>query len=91
MRPDSDWLRRLAAVEPPNRSAGFTCFYSHCDNVVMPASSATLAGADNRHLSGIAHLQMIDRPEVFAELMRWLEQPVVVGIPPDERSATRLP
>jgi len=49
-----------------------TCYYSHCDNIVFPASRATLEGADNRHLPGVAHVQMADHPEPRAELLRRL-------------------
>lgn len=70
MRPGSDWLRALAAREPAERRARFTCFYGHADNIVFPASTATLAGADNRHLSGVAHVQMLFEPAVFAEVLR---------------------
>lgn len=70
---DSDWLRQLARDEAPSRYAAFTCFWSHCDNVVFPASTATLPGADNRHVQGAAHVQMICRAEVFEEMLRWLE------------------
>ena len=52
MRLDGPWLRALAAAEPPERYRRFTCFYSHCDNIVLPCSAATLPGADNRHLRG---------------------------------------
>ena len=72
MRRFSPWLRDLRAREPAGRAAHFTCFYSHCDNIVFPASMATLDGADNRHLPGVAHVQMADRPEPWAELQRWL-------------------
>ncbi|MBC7939908.1 MAG: alpha/beta hydrolase, partial [Chitinophagaceae bacterium] len=69
----SGWLRTLVQREPSSRAARFTCFYSHCDNVVFPPSTATLPGADNRHLSGVAHVRMADRPEPFEELQRWLQ------------------
>lgn len=72
MRQQSGWLRQLAAREPAGRSARFTCFYGHCDNIVFPPSTATLPGADNRHLSGVAHVHMVQRPEPFEEVMRWL-------------------
>ena len=68
----SRWLQALAAREPASRASRFTCFYSHCDNIVFPPATATLAGADNRHLPGVPHVQMADRPEPFAELERWL-------------------
>ena len=72
MQQISRWLQSLAAREPAGRASSFTCFYSHCDNIVFPAATATLPGADNRHLPGVAHVHMADRPEPFAELQRWL-------------------
>ncbi len=75
MRRANPWLRALASAEPPQRLAAFTCFYSHCDNIVFPATTATLTGADNRHLPGTAHLHLVERPEVFEEVMRRLASP----------------
>ncbi len=72
MRQQSPWLRALQAREPAGRAQRFTCFYSHCDNIVFPPSTATLAGADNRHIPGVAHVHMADRPEPWAELQRLL-------------------
>jgi triacylglycerol esterase/lipase EstA (alpha/beta hydrolase family) len=70
MRLGSDWLARLAASESPASRARFTCFWSHCDNIVFPTRSATLGGADNRHLAVTPHVQMVDHPEVFDEVLR---------------------
>ena len=70
MRPGSAWLAALAAQESAARRALFTCFYGHADNLVFPAGNATLAGADNRHLPGVAHLQMLFVPAVLAEVLR---------------------
>ncbi|MBI5716824.1 MAG: permease [Burkholderiales bacterium] len=72
MRRGSAWLRALAAREPAGRGARFTCFYSHCDNIVFPPATATLPEADNRHLPGVAHVHMADRPEPWQELLRWI-------------------
>lgn len=72
MQLDSPWLQALAAREPAQRSARFTCFYGHCDNIVFPPSVATLPGADNRHLPGTAHVHMAARPEPWAEALRRL-------------------
>ena len=72
MRQGHRWLAELAAREPAARSARFTCFYGHADNIVFPASMATLPGADNRHLAGVAHVAMAFRPEVFNEVLRLL-------------------
>ena len=69
MRRHSPWLKALVRSEPADRYTSFTCFFSNCDNIVMPASSATLRGADNRHLPGVAHVQMASDERVFCELL----------------------
>jgi predicted alpha/beta hydrolase family esterase len=73
MRRDSRWLQSLRECEPAARASQATCFYSHCDNIVFPASSATWPGADNRHLAAVAHVHMADHPEPYAELLRRLQ------------------
>jgi len=73
MRWNSSWLATLAAQEPPGRYRRFTCFYGHCDNIVFPCSTATLPGADNRHLRGHAHVHMLRHPDVLAEVMKRLQ------------------
>jgi triacylglycerol lipase len=70
MRRGSDWLRALAEGEADGRRRHFTCFYSHCDNIVMPASTAVLPGADNRHVDGMPHIALVYAPEVWAEVLR---------------------
>ncbi len=73
MRRHSPWLEQLTASEPPERWRRFTCFYGHCDNIVFPVSTATLPGADNRHLRGHGHVHMLRHPAVLAEVLRRLE------------------
>jgi pimeloyl-ACP methyl ester carboxylesterase len=60
------WLRALEQSEDSALHARFTCWYSNCDNIVFPASTATLAGADNRLVRGVAHVQLAFRPEVMS-------------------------
>src|SRR5204862_5645408 len=72
MRLGSAWQQQLAAGEPPQRFQRFTCFYGHCDNIVFPASTATLPGADNKHMPGVAHVQMAHQDAVFGEVLRWV-------------------
>jgi pimeloyl-ACP methyl ester carboxylesterase len=81
MREQSRWLAALAAHESGRPPVGFTCFHSHCDNIVFPASSATLDGADNRHLPAIAHVHMAFAEEVFDEALRRLGAAVPGGRP----------
>jgi pimeloyl-ACP methyl ester carboxylesterase len=62
MRLASDWQTGLDAEMPEGRHALFTCWYSNSDNIVFPASTATLPGADNRLIRGKAHVQMAFAP-----------------------------
>lgn len=75
MRRHSPWLKALEQSEPADRYASFTCFFSNCDNIVMPASTATLRGADNRHLPGAAHVQMASDERVFREILERVRCP----------------
>ena len=54
----SVWLKSLQSGEAASRCRLFTCFYSNCDNIVFPASAATLPGALNRHIPGLAHVAL---------------------------------
>lgn len=65
MRPDSDWLGRLQQAWTTATGSRFTCWYANCDNIVMPPSSATLPGADNRLVMGAAHVDLAFRQEVM--------------------------
>ncbi|MBT9514388.1 MAG: alpha/beta fold hydrolase [Acidovorax sp.] len=59
-----DWVVELQRAEPAGRAALFTCWYSNCDNIVFPATTAALAGADNRLVQGVAHVEMAFDPRV---------------------------
>ena len=72
MRIDSPWLQALARAEGEGAHARFTCFWGHCDNIVFPTRSATLPGADNRHLVQTPHVAMTFHPEVFGYVLRSL-------------------
>lgn len=63
---DSPWLAELRSREHPASRARFICFWSHCDNIVFPTRTATLEGADNRHLRRTAHVQMILNRDAIA-------------------------
>ena len=62
------WLNKLQTHEALVKKNKFTCFYSHCDNIVFPASNACLPGAKNIHLPGIAHLEMAHNEEILQEI-----------------------
>jgi triacylglycerol lipase len=86
MRLGCEWVERLGQREAQDRRELFTCFYSHCDNIACPASTGTLAGADNRHVEGQAHVQLAFDERVFDALWRRLD-PAAASAPASERPA----
>ena len=69
----SNWLAGLNHAIPIGRHALFTCWYSNCDNIVFPASNATLPGANNRLLCGAGHVQLAFLPEVVKTTLNLLD------------------
>jgi hypothetical protein len=67
MQRQGKWLRCLQEQRGGEGHARFTCWYSNCDNIVFPASTATLDGADNRLVRGVAHVALGFHPEVMAD------------------------
>jgi triacylglycerol lipase len=89
MRHDCDWQQSLVARElelHPQRNAGlFVCWYSNTDNIVFPASTATLPGADNRLVAGAAHVALAFHPKVMAESLAMVAS---AGKSPSARTAS---
>ena len=69
MRPGSDWLEALARSEPAGQAARFTCWYSNCDPIVFPCSTATLPGADNRFVAGLPHVALAFHPPLVQAVL----------------------
>lgn len=71
MRLHNPWLQALAATEvqraPEAPYRSFICWFSNTDNIVFPASTASLPGADNRLVPGAAHVAMAFHPRVMRE------------------------
>jgi triacylglycerol esterase/lipase EstA (alpha/beta hydrolase family) len=72
MRIGSRWLLALAAREPQAHRNLTTCFFSRHDNIVFPARNATLEGSEQRVLTDVAHVELVNHPEPWAELMNQL-------------------
>ena len=73
MRLASSWQAGLNHGMPTSRHSLFTCWYSTADNIVFPASTATLPGADNRLIQGKAHVQMAFDAEVINATLAMLQ------------------
>ena len=67
------WTQQLAKDEPPSRYAKFTCWYSNCDNIVVPTSTATLPGADNRLVTAQGHISMAFEEKVMQASLALLD------------------
>jgi triacylglycerol lipase len=72
MQLESEWLRALAQHEREHPLPPTTCWYSNCDNVVFPPSTATLAGAQNRFVPGVPHVALAFAPQVLAGCLQLL-------------------
>jgi triacylglycerol lipase len=78
MRLGSDWLARLAADEPLSRRQAFVCYFGHCDNIVFPASTACLPGAQARHVTATAHVDLVHSAGVMVAALQSLGNGQVV-------------
>ena len=69
MRQASAWLQALGQHTAALPAGLFTCWYTNCDNIVFPARTATLRGADNRYVPGAAHVDLAFLPEVMSHTL----------------------
>lgn len=83
MRIGCDWQRQLEHDLPGRQRALFTCWYSNCDNIVFPASTATLAGAENRLLRGRGHVRLALDATVLHDTLARLETVPPAAAPPE--------
>jgi len=73
MRPGSAWLKSLNAAQQP-ATVPFTCIYSLEDNLIAPARSGALAGAQLHELRGMGHLELLRVPHVATHVVAALNQ-----------------
>ncbi|TNF63887.1 MAG: alpha/beta fold hydrolase [Burkholderiales bacterium] len=89
MRIGGEWLsllrQREQAMRPEQTYARFVCWYSSADNIVFPASTATLEGADNRFLPATPHVAMAFHPRVIEESLAMCSP---AAISPADRTAS---
>lgn len=78
MRAASGWLAALDEHEAAHPQPPFTCWYSHCDHIVFPTSSAMRPGADNRLVRGAAHVELAFVPEVIEGTLKLVDEPLPV-------------
>ncbi len=74
MRLDGDWVKGLVPRLESSVNSRFICWYSNCDNIVFPVETATLPGADNRLLLGVAHVELAFHPEVISATLAMIAE-----------------
>lgn len=79
MQQASKWLAALEADEALSRQPPFTCWYTNCDNIVFPCSTATLPRAVNRLRPGLAHVALAFDDEVMRASMELIVTPPAGG------------
>ena len=72
MRMGGQWQASLVGAAP--HAARFTCWWSACDQVVFPPPVAEMPGAESRPIHGVAHLSLIEQPEIWDDLLRRLNE-----------------
>ncbi|MEG1971290.1 MAG: alpha/beta fold hydrolase [Burkholderiaceae bacterium] len=72
MRRDSSFIARLSATPC---AVPVTCIATRSDNLVLPRSSAVLAGASEVWLDRVGHLAMTDDSRAFAALIAAIDRP----------------
>ena len=70
----SAWLAALEQSEHDNPLPPMTCWYSNCDNVVFPASTATLDAAQNRFVAGQPHVGLGFHPQVLEGTLQLVDE-----------------
>ena len=73
MRIDGEWMRQMESECGSTRQVPFTCWYSNCDNIVFPTSTATLPNADNRLVPGRGHVELAFVPGLREQTLALLE------------------
>lgn len=78
MRPDNRWLQQLQSDEVrPGSAYGrvqWHCAWSVTDNMVFPGTTALLPGAAPLALHGLAHIEMLHAPALWALIRQLVAQ-----------------
>lgn len=75
LRPGSEVLAKIAAQVPWSGSPRLVCFWSPADVLMLPATTASVEGADNRELQNVSHAGWLTRPRALARVEEALHDP----------------
>jgi triacylglycerol lipase len=79
MSPGGTWIENCDRSKNALERERITCFYSDCDNLVFPTKLAKLPGTNNVLLRGQGHLQLLDHPTIWAEVVRRVTNRATLG------------
>lgn len=81
MWPNSSFLVDLnAGDETPGALVRYATWWSPCDEVINPRSSALLSGAVNTQTACMAHSQLHENATVYTQVRDFVNQPVTVVV-----------
>lgn len=75
MVPNSSFLTALNATDETWGTPRYATWWSPCDEVISPRSSALLDGAVNTETACINHSQLHESATVYAQVRDWVNQP----------------
>ena len=80
MVPGSSFLTALNADDETPGAFRYATWWSPCDEVINPLSSALLAGATNTQTACLKHSALHEDATVYAQVKTWVNQPVTALI-----------
>jgi triacylglycerol esterase/lipase EstA (alpha/beta hydrolase family) len=91
MRPDSPWLASLNAAQEGRLPVALTSIYSEDDNLIGPAHSAVLRGAELCGVRGLGHFGLLRSRSVIAQVIAALNRADAGGVGADGTRADSKP
>jgi triacylglycerol lipase len=78
MRPNSTFINALNADDETWGTPRYATWWSDCDEVISPHSSALLAGATNTQTACISHSQLHEDAGVYRQVRDWVNAPATL-------------
>jgi triacylglycerol esterase/lipase EstA (alpha/beta hydrolase family) len=73
MRPNSSFLTALNSIDESWGTPRYATWWSPCDEVISPQSSALLLGATNNETGCLQHSQLHENSTVYSQVKTWVQ------------------
>jgi triacylglycerol lipase len=80
MRPNSTFLKALNTAPEAFGTPRYATWWSPCDEVISPRSSALITGATNAQTACLKHGQLHEDATVYGQVRAWVAPQVLAGI-----------